>query len=69
MLDDEAKIVTSRLGEDRLRVAGTAEFTGYNTDIIKSRVRPLIEWSNKIFPGINTEHVTPAGLRPHDAST
>ena len=25
MLDDEAKIVTPRLGEDRLRVAGTAE--------------------------------------------
>ncbi len=65
MLDDEAKIVTSRLGKDRLRVAGTAEFTGYNTDIIQSRVSPLIEWSNKIFPGINTEHVTPwAGLRP-----
>ena len=30
MLDDEAKIVTARLGEDRLRVAGTAEFNGYN---------------------------------------
>jgi len=65
MLDDEAKIVTSRLGEDRLRVAGTAEFTGYNTDIIQSRVTPLVEWSKRIFPGINTEHVTPwAGLRP-----
>ena len=35
MLDDEAKIVTARLGEDRLRVAGTAEFNGYNTDIIQ----------------------------------
>ena len=65
MLDDEAKIVTSRLGEDRLRVAGTAEFNGYNTDIIQSRIKPLIDWSEKIFPGINTENITPwAGLRP-----
>ena len=50
MLDDEAKIVTSRLGEDRLRVAGTAEFTGYNTDIIKSRVPPLLNGVTKFFP-------------------
>tara|TARA_Y200000002_G_scaffold381198_1_gene394560 strand:+ start:308 stop:1468 length:1161 start_codon:yes stop_codon:yes gene_type:complete len=65
MLDDEAKIVTSRLGEDRLRVAGTAEFNGYNTDIIQNRIKPLIEWSQRIFPGINTEDITPwAGLRP-----
>ena len=65
MLDDGAKIVTSRLGEDRLRVAGTAELNGYNTDIIQRRIRPLIRWSEKIFPGINTEHITPwAGLRP-----
>ena len=65
MLDDEAKIVTARLGEDRLRVAGTAEFNGYNTDIIQKRIKPLIDWSEKIFPGINTENITPwAGLRP-----
>ena len=65
MLDDEAKIVTARLGEDRLRVAGTAEFNGYNTDIIQKRIKPLVDWSNRIFPGICTENVTPwAGLRP-----
>lgn len=65
MLDDEAKIVTARLGKDRLRVAGTAEFNGYNTDIIQKRIRPLIDWSEKMFPGINTEYITPwAGLRP-----
>ena len=65
MLDDGAKIVTSRLGKDRLRVAGTAELNGYNTDIIQSRIRPLIRWSEKMFPGINTEYITPwAGLRP-----
>lgn len=65
MLDDEAKIVTARLGKDRLRVAGTAEFNGYNTDIIQKRIRPLIDWSERMFPGINTEYITPwAGLRP-----
>ena len=65
MLDDEAKIVTARLGKDRLRVAGTAEFNGYNTYIIQKRIRPLIDWSERMFPGINTEYITPwAGLRP-----
>ncbi len=65
MLDDEAKIVTARLGENRLRVAGTAEFNGYNTDIIQRRIKPLIDWSKRMFPGINTENITPwAGLRP-----
>ena len=60
-----AKIVTSRLGKDRLRIAGTAEFNGYNTDIIQTRIKPLINWAEKMFPGINTENITPwAGLRP-----
>ena len=47
MLDDGAKIVTSRLGEDRLRVAGTAELNGYNTDIIQRRIRPLNKMERK----------------------
>jgi len=65
LLDDGAKIVTARLGKNRLRVAGTAEFNGYNTDIIQERIKPLIAWSRKMFPGINTENITPwAGLRP-----
>lgn len=34
LLDESAKIVTSRLGADRFRVAGTAEFNGYNKDIV-----------------------------------
>lgn len=65
MLDDKAKIVTARLGADRLRVAGTAEFTGYNTDIKQARVKPLIKWAEDLFPNLNTEIVVPwAGLRP-----
>jgi D-amino-acid dehydrogenase len=65
LLDDDAKIVSSRLGPDRLRVAGTAEFAGENRDIVESRIRPLVKWTRKLFPAVNTEAVTPwAGLRP-----
>lgn len=65
LLDDEAKLVTSRLGVDRFRVAGTAEFNGFNRDIRADRIRPLIDWVNRCFPGINTRQVVPwAGLRP-----
>ena len=65
LLDDETKLVTSRLGQDRFRVAGTAEFNGYNKDIRADRIRPLTAWVNQCFPGINTRHVVPwAGLRP-----
>lgn len=65
LLDDETKLVTSRLGEDRFRVAGTAEFNGYNRDIRHDRVQPLINWVASCFPGVSTKQVVPwAGLRP-----
>ncbi|NDV02736.1 D-amino acid dehydrogenase [Pseudoroseicyclus tamaricis] len=65
LLDDKAKIVTSRLGADRLRVAGTAEFNGANLDIRADRIRPLVGWVERHFPGVSTESCTPwAGLRP-----
>jgi D-amino-acid dehydrogenase len=65
LLDDAAKLVTSRLGPDRFRVAGTAEFNGYNKDIRADRIRPLTEWVNQCFPGVSTRQVVPwAGLRP-----
>ncbi|MDW9464462.1 D-amino acid dehydrogenase [Sinorhizobium meliloti] len=65
LLDDRAKIVTSRLGNDRLRIAGTAEFNGYNRDIRDDRIMPLIEWTRELFPSVNTNQVVPwAGLRP-----
>ncbi|WP_314971812.1 D-amino acid dehydrogenase [Comamonas testosteroni] len=65
LLDDETKLVTSRLGEERFRVAGTAEFNGYNKDIRADRIRPLIEWVQQCFPGVSTRSVVPwAGLRP-----
>ena len=65
LLDDKAKIVSSRLGQDRFRVAGTAEFNGYNKDIRADRINPLIRWCNELFPKVSTEHAIPwAGLRP-----
>lgn len=65
MLDDRAKIVASRLGPDRLRIAGTAEFNGENRDIRNDRVEPLVRWCETYFPGVRTEHAVPwAGLRP-----
>ncbi|RWQ69012.1 MAG: D-amino acid dehydrogenase [Mesorhizobium sp.] len=65
LLDDRAKIVTSRLGLSRLRVAGTAEFNGPNRDIRDDRVKPLVDWTRMHFPKVNTSHVVPwAGLRP-----
>jgi len=65
LLDDETKLVTSRLGLDRFRVAGTAEFNGYNRDIRADRINPLISWVKECFPRINTSSVVPwAGLRP-----
>jgi len=65
LLDDETKLVTSRLGLNRFRVAGTAEFNGVDRDIRADRIRPLIEWVEQCFPKINTRSVVPwAGLRP-----
>jgi D-amino-acid dehydrogenase len=65
LLDDKAKIVTSRLGKSRFRVAGTAEFNGYNRDITASRITPLIDWCRLHFPGMSTRQSVPwAGLRP-----
>ncbi|MFT5896443.1 MAG: D-amino-acid dehydrogenase, partial [bacterium] len=65
LLDDDAKVVTSRLGHNRFRIAGTAEFNGVNYDIRDDRIKPLIQWCRRYFPKVDTEHVVPwAGLRP-----
>nr|WP_314073900.1 D-amino acid dehydrogenase [uncultured Roseococcus sp.] len=65
LLDDATKIVTSRLGADRFRVAGTAEFNGENRDIRADRIRPLTRWVEQLFPEVSTARVVSwAGLRP-----
>jgi D-amino-acid dehydrogenase len=65
LLDEGAKIVTARLGKQRLRVAGTAEFNGNNKNIRADRIQPLADWTRRLFPAIPTESIQPwAGLRP-----
>jgi D-amino-acid dehydrogenase len=64
LLDDQAKIVTSTLG-NRFRVAGTAELAGENYDIRYDRVKPLLDWVRTNFPHINThDYSSWACLRP-----
>lgn len=64
VLDDEAKIVCSLLG-DRLRVAGTAELAGENYDIRRDRIEPLLRWVQKHFPQVDcSEYSSWACLRP-----
>ena len=65
LTDDEYKLVISRLGE-RIRVAGTAELNGYNTDLNPRRCQALVRRFAALFPG-GTNTVRPtfwAGLRP-----
>jgi D-amino-acid dehydrogenase len=57
LLDDQAKIVTSSLG-NRFRVAGTAELAGENYDIRRDRIQPLLDWVHTNFPNINTHDYT-----------
>jgi len=55
-LTDEAhKLVVSRLG-DRLRCAGTAELTGYDTSINDARCAAIVKRIGRLFPAL-------AGLR------
>jgi D-amino-acid dehydrogenase len=64
LLDDQAKIVTSSLG-NRFRVAGTAELNGENYDILSDRIKPLLKWVHTNFPNINThDYSSWACLRP-----
>lgn len=65
LVDDTVKLVCSRLGDNRLRVAGTAEFHGFNRDIRADRIAPLTDWVHHNFPEVSTRNITPwAGLRP-----
>lgn len=47
--DGKYKIVFSRLG-DRLRIAGTAEFAGYDDRINEKRIKPIIRGAQTLFP-------------------
>lgn len=63
LLDDEAKIVTSTLG-NRFRVAGTAELAGENYDISRDRIDPLLKWVHSNFDINTNDYTSWACLRP-----
>ncbi len=64
LLDDQAKIVTSTLG-NRFRVAGTAELADENYDIRKDRIEPLLRWVKENFPNLDASNYSSwACLRP-----
>lgn len=69
LTDDEAKIVFTRLGR-RMRVAGTAELSGYSTDLNAVRCEALTRRAQEIFPGAaDYGHATFwTGLRPSTPS-
>lgn len=65
LIDDEFKMVYSRLGE-RLRVAGTAEFVGWDASVTEARARFLLGKAVELFPDCgDVGHAEFwAGLRP-----
>lgn len=65
LTDDARKIVFSRLG-NRLRVAGTAEFNGYNLDLNPVRCSALMSRAQALFPDLRPAAAPEywCGLRP-----
>lgn len=65
LTDIAAKLVITRLGE-RLRIAGTAELSGYGTDLNAVRCEALVKRTFALFPGAGERHTAQfwAGLRP-----
>jgi D-amino-acid dehydrogenase len=65
LTDDEFKLVFSRLG-DRLRIAGTAEFNGYDRDLNRVRCEAIVRRTEELFPGAGdaTQAQFWTGLRP-----
>lgn len=49
LTDGTFKIVYSRLG-DRLRIAGTAEFAGYNDKVYERRIKTIIKGAKGLLP-------------------
>lgn len=69
MTDDAHKLVFSRLGQ-RLRIAGTAEFNGYNTELNRSRCNALMQRTRQLFPELRPAGKPEfwCGLRPSTPS-
>jgi D-amino-acid dehydrogenase len=65
LTDEAQKIVISRLG-NRLRAAGTAELTGYDTTVSAVRCAAIARRVRELFPGLGsvTAYDSWTGLRP-----
>jgi D-amino-acid dehydrogenase len=65
LTDDEYKLVFSRLG-DKLRIAGTAEFNGYDRDLNRVRCEAIVARVEQLFPGAGDASQAQfwTGLRP-----
>ena len=65
LTDQDNRIVYSRLG-DRMRVAGTAEFNGYDTELDEGRARSIVAKARERFPsaGDFDQAELWTGLRP-----
>lgn len=50
--DTPYKVVHTRIG-NRLRIAGTAEFAGYNDRMSERRIKPIMRAAKSLFPKIN----------------
>lgn len=69
LVDAALHVAVVPVGEDRLRIAGTAEFTGHDLSLTPSRIAHLKRLLGRIYPGIvqatAEADITPwAGLRP-----
>ena len=69
LTDDEFKLVFSRYTSeqgDRLRIAGTAEFNGYDRDLNDVRCQAIVRRVEQLFPGAGdaTQAQFWSGLRP-----
>jgi D-amino-acid dehydrogenase len=75
LTDDEYKLVFSRYtslptpsvpGGDRLRIAGTAEFNGYDRDLNRVRCEAIVKRAEQLFPGAGDSSQAQfwTGLRP-----
>lgn len=65
LIDDEFKMVYSRFA-DRLRIAGTAEFAGYDVSVSDRRARFILTKAMELFPDCGDAGAAEfwAGLRP-----
>ncbi|MGB0513755.1 MAG: FAD-dependent oxidoreductase, partial [Wenzhouxiangellaceae bacterium] len=52
LLDLERRFVTARLGPERLRIAGLAEFAGFNREIDPRRMQILLESAATLLPDL-----------------